>query len=376
MSTPYLLEPLPLRPLDAQLLIEPVGEANRQLALYEGIVRGLPNPNLLLAPFMTQEAVLSSRIEGTQATLDEVYEQEAGVLFEQAKSDDIQEIINYRRAMDLATYSLCHRELSLALIRELHAVLLSGVRGEGKRPGSFRREQNWIGPKGCAMEKATYVPPDPLRVDLLMDNWLSYVSSPKEGDPLIQAAVMHAQFELIHPFLDGNGRIGRLLIPLFLYERGVLRHPVFYMSAYLEANRDEYCALLNNVHQHGHWENWIVFFLRGVAEQARENRCRAEALKQYYEVVKDALRKATHSEYAGLLQDTLFEMPVYTIPQFIRRVRVKEPDILETTLRSLLGKVCRNSGVVRCVRPGKGRSSALYMAERILSIASGRAEEQ
>ena len=202
---------------------------------------------------MTQEAVLSSKIEGTQATIDEVYEQDAGISFSESKREDIDEIKNYRSALKFASRSLGERPLSLGLVKEIHRILLEGVRGNTKSPGLFREVQNWIGSHGCPIEQASYIPPDPVHVEALMENWLDYmvndwsIEEKAQLDPLVRAAVMHVQFEMIHPFLDGNGRIGRLMIPLFLYAKNILHRPMFYMSAYLEAHRDEYYLSLIHI---------------------------------------------------------------------------------------------------------------------------------
>ncbi len=370
MSTPYFPGLLPHTQLDPLSFIEPLGKANRELARYDGIVQTLPNPNLLLAPLLTQEATLSSRIEGTQATLDEVYEQEAGVDFHTSKKEDINEVLNYRYALQYAASALEERELSLSLIRDIHAILLDGVRGETKTPGYFRNIQNWIGAKGCPMERASYIPPDPTQVDALMDNWLHYVTHDEEIDPLVQTAVMHAQFELIHPFLDGNGRIGRLMIPLLLSKKEILHKPLFYMSAYLDANRDAYCAHLDAIHRNGDWNGWIAFFLRGVAEQAKENTRRVRAMLRLYDELKEEIRQATHSEFSVMLLETLFEKPTFTKPMIVATLQSKAIDCAPATLRKLVSRIV-DEGIVEILHKGAGRRADIFRASDLLHIASG-----
>ncbi len=236
-----------------------MGVANAELARYDGLLLGVINPAILLSPITTQEAVLSSKIEGTQATLDEVLEHEAGIEASGEIKKDIQEISNYRKTLSIAYEEIQERPLSLHLIREMHRVLLDSVRGSQKTPGSFRTTQNWIGSAGCTIDDATYVPPEPLVMNDSLQNLQEYIAG-DELDPLLQLAILHAQFEIIHPFLDGNGRIGRLLIPLFLYKKESISSPMFYLSSYLEKNRDEYYQRLRAITELGDWDSWIELF--------------------------------------------------------------------------------------------------------------------
>ncbi|UUZ69086.1 Fic family protein [Polaromonas sp. P2-4] len=212
--------------LDYRLLLPLVGQANAALARYDGLLQGIPNPAVMLSPLTTQEAVLSSKIEGTQATVDEVLEQEAGLLKEGEKYKDIQEISNYRQALYSAREYLKDYPIRLGFVRELHRVLMSSVRGQDKTPGEFRLDQNWIGKHGCTMEEASFVPPNPVQLPDFLQAWERYLDS-NDVDFLLQTAVVHAQFELLHPFKDGNGRIGRILIPLFLYQKRACPSPCF-----------------------------------------------------------------------------------------------------------------------------------------------------
>jgi Fic family protein len=237
---PFLPLLLPITGIKWEPLIPLIGRANRSLAHYNGLLQALPNPDVLLAPLTTQEAVLSSRIEGTQATLSEVLKFEAG---EEPKMEsrrlDIQEILNYRRALRKAETALKRKPFHLNLLLELHDILLDSVRGQEKARGQFRTTQNWIGKPGTPIEKAQFIPPPPMAVPRLMDNWETYYHA-EAPDPLVQLALVHAQFEIIHPFRDGNGRLGRILVPLFLCEKAILSRPMFYLSAYLEEHRDQY----------------------------------------------------------------------------------------------------------------------------------------
>lgn len=237
----------------------------------------LPNPHLLMRPFITREAVLSSKIEGTQATLGEILAANAGAHVKQ--TDDLQEVQNYIKALDYGLERLSGLPLSLRLIKEIHEHLMQGVRGANATPGEFRRSQNWIGPPGCTLNTAKFVPPPP---DNLMDclseleNFLHDRSLP----PLIHIALCHYQFEAIHPFLDGNGRVGRLLIILLLIEQKMLPSPLLYLSAFFEATRDEYYKQLYNVSSKGTWQEWLIYFLNGVAVQSEDVLSRAERINK------------------------------------------------------------------------------------------------
>ena len=229
MVKPYIPHSLPLGDIEWGSLVRLISRANFEIALYDGVLRTMPNATVLLSPMTTQEAVLSSRIEGTQASLREVLEYQAapnvvGDIGSQ-KREDIQEIINYRMAMDEAVVRLDKRPLSLNLILGIHATLLNSVRGYNKARGQFRTSQNYIGTPGSTIETARFVPPEPMRLMEHLDNFEKYVHFDEE-DRLVQLAIIHAQFEIIHPFLDGNGRVGRILVPLFLYEKACCPVPL------------------------------------------------------------------------------------------------------------------------------------------------------
>ena len=268
---PFVPIDLP-RDLDWESLIKLIGPANRALANFNGVLYGLPNADVLLSPLTTREAVLSSKIEGTQATLGEVLKYEAGERTgAESRQADIQEILNYRRALRLAEEELKTRPFNLNLLLTIHRILLDSVRGVNKARGEFRKTQNWIGAPGSTIDQAGYVPPAPDLLPACLDNFEKYYHTDRP-DELVQLSVLHAQFEIIHPFLDGNGRIGRILIPLYLFEKGLLSRPVFYISAFLEQHREEYVQRLRKLNgDRAAWNEWVEFFLTAITSQAREN---------------------------------------------------------------------------------------------------------
>lgn len=363
--TPYIPQALPLEGLDYQRLFGLASEANAALARYDGLLQSLVNPAILLSPVTTQEAVLSSKIEGTQATLDEVLEHDAGIQMDEQKTNDIHEVINYRKALSIASKELEHRTMSLSLIKSIHAILLNSVRGKDKTPGDFRIKQNWIGQAGCKIEEAIFVPVSPLRLQADLDAWIAYMQS-EDIDSLLQMAVVHAQFELIHPFLDGNGRIGRLLIPLFLYQKKKLASPVFYLSAYLEANRDEYYAALNAISSKQDWNGWIAFFLKGMAVQADENAVKVRSIQLLYDDMKRRIVDITHSQYSIKILDALFTKPIFKTSEL-----VKQTGIPKQTLMPLI-RLIRESGYLTIVKKSKGNQAAILAFTKLINIAEGK----
>ncbi len=357
---PYSPEPLPIKTLDKSELFSSVGEANAELARYDGLLMGMANPAVMLSPLTNQEAVLSSKIEGTQATIEEVLEHEAGREYDVDKNDDILEVLNYRKALMLAKDSVTDRPIRLGFIRELHSILMSNVRGENKEPGQFRMDQNWIGAPGCTREEAAFVPPNPLQLIDHLQAWEAYLSS-DDVDPIVQTAIVHAQFELLHPFKDGNGRIGRLLIPLLLYSKGRLSSPMFYLSAYLESHRDEYYTRLRTISQAGDWTGWCAFFLRAVRVQAQQNGATLREIMGLYEVTKLQVRNITHSPHSAQLVDALFDRPIFTSADIARRADVPKPTV-HKLIRSLL-----DEGVLATVRKAAGRRAAILTFAELLN---------
>jgi Fic family protein len=362
---PYVPQSLPPAKLDFGRLIGLVGRANAAIARYDGMLQSMVNPAILLSPLTTQEAVLSSKIEGTQATLDEVLEHEAGQDYDEAKTEDIQEIVNYRKALTLARETLEARPLTLSLLLQLHKVLMDSVRGQNKSPGEFRRDQNWIGPQGCSQHEATFVPPSPLQLTDHLQAWEAYAWG-DDVDALIQASIVHAQFEMIHPFKDGNGRIGRLLIPLYLYQKRALGTPMFYLSEYLEQHRENYYGRLQAISQRGDWNGWISFFLTALAEQAGKNVQKVRQTLALYEEMKMQIAEITHSQYSIRLLDAIFHRPVFQASHI-----GKQTGLAKQTLMPLL-RIMRDSSILKVIREASGRKPAILAFPRLLNITEGR----
>lgn len=316
----FVPNPLPPAfPMDIEV-VRALSEADRGVGELVGLGRMLPNPQLLLRPFVRREAVLSSRIEGTRANVRDVYAFEAGQLRRPEVAwapdeADVHEVANYVIALEYGLERLATLPVSLRLVRELHHHLMEGVRGEHATPGEFRRSQNWIGPPGSSLANASYVPPPVAEMHEALDLLERFLHTEGELPPLVRLALMHYQFEAIHPFLDGNGRIGRLLIVLLLADWGLLPSPLLYLSAYFERERDTYLDLLRRVSERGAWRDWLLFFLRGVAEQARDAVTRAQRLQDVREGWRVLLTQGRSSATLLRLAEALFETPVISIPQ-------------------------------------------------------------
>jgi Fic family protein len=361
VKTPFVPDTLPLASIDWVRFISLIGQANAEIARYDGILQSIPNPKVLLSPLTTNEAVLSSKIEGTQASLEEVLAFEASPDIKNEKYHDIQEILNYRSAMNHAVKWIDKKPITLNLIKEIHGILLDSVRGKDKARGEFRKGQNYIGKPGSKIEDAMYIPPDPL---LLMDhlyNFEKYIHY-DEKDRLVQLAIIHAQFEIIHPFLDGNGRLGRILMPLFLFEKKVLQSPMFYISEYFEKNRSEYYAHLRAISDERDWNSWIEFFLKAVVEQAKINSAKAREILNLYELKKEKVVEATHSEYSIKTLDTLFKKPVFTTADF-----VKISGIPLATAKRILSKL-KEKKIISSIEAGSGRKGELFIFNKLLKI--------
>ena len=358
---PYTPESLPLTGINQSQLISQVGEANAALARYDGLLMGMVNPAVMLSPLTNQEAVLSSKIEGTQATVEEVLEHEAGQEYDEHKSNDIHEVLNYRKALILAKECISDRPIRLTLIRELHRILMDSVRGQEKTPGEFRKDQNWIGAHGCTMEQASFLPPSPLQLMDYLQAWENYLGI-DDIDPIVQTAIVHAQFELIHPFKDGNGRIGRLLIPLFLYSKGRLTSPMFYLSQYLEQHREEYYERLRAISKNNEWTEWIDFFLRAVIAQASLNTETLKQIMSLYEATKKQISELTRSPHSAQLVDALFDKPIFTTANIAQRANIPKP-----TVHKLVNALIKE-GLLDTVREAAGRRPAILSFAELLVI--------
>lgn len=364
---PAVPRKLPRTDIDWEALIPELGAANRALAEYNGVLRGMPNPELLLSPLTTQEAVLSSRIEGTRATLVEVLRHEAGEhAAEERTRLDIQEIINYRRALRTAEAELRTRPFNLNLLLKLHSTLLESVRGRYGGRGRFRTVQNFVGPPGADIEQAYFIPPEPGRVMEYMDNWERYYHG-QERDPLVQLALIHAQFEVIHPFVDGNGRLGRMLVPLFLVEKGLLGWPTFYISSFFEARRRNYYDALRALDGGATWNRWIHFFLHAVVEQSHKNSETVRQILVLRERLAEELLHLTRSRYALPLLDRIFRRPIFEPSSLL-------PDRALPTkpaLMTLLGKM-KEAGMLKVLREARGRRSQILALAELVNLVEGR----
>lgn len=302
-------------------LVRLLSVADAALSELSGLGRVLPNPHLLIAPYVRREAVLSSRIEGTHASLSDLLADEAGQAF-QAPVDDVKEVRNYVNALDFGVTRLASLPLSLRLVCELHERLMRGVRGDHATPGEFRRSQNWIGPAGSTPANAPYVPPPVQEMHEALGAWELFLHRKGELPDLIQCALMHEHFEAIHPFLDGNGRVGRLLITLFLVERGRLSQPLLYLSEYIERHRDDYYRGLMRVRTHGDWLGWFHYFLDGVQWSATRAVRQAQQLMRLRESLQARLRGDPR---ALALVDPLFENPFLDANRVKRSLGVSDP---------------------------------------------------
>ncbi len=363
---PYIPDKLPLKNLNWERLAPYTSKATMAVARYDGTLAGMVNAAVLLSPITSQEAVLSSRIEGTQASLIEVLKHEAGEQYSESKQGDIHEIVNYREALLLGEDYLNDRPVSLQLIRELHALLMQGVRGSDKTPCAFRTEQNWIGTKGTPMEKARFMPPDPVIMQAALDNFSYYVNL-EDTDPLVQLAVLHAQFEIIHPFIDGNGRLGRMLIPLFLYQKRVLQRPMFYLSEYLEEADGEYRDRLLAITDDNDWQGWIEFFLSALHQQAERNTEKTKKIILLYEKMNLHFVEITHSQYAQLALDAFFTRPILNSSDFLKITHIENRGTANSLLRILV-----QNDVIRVLREGAGRSPAIYAFPELINVAEGK----
>lgn len=338
-------------------LVLALSQADAALSELSGLGRQLPNPELLIAPYVRREAVLSSRIEGTQATLTDLYADE--MADERAAEDvntDAREVRNYVIALEYGMKRLDRLPLSLRLVREIHARLMAGERGARKQPGEFRRGQNFIGGPGSTLHTATYVPPPVKEMHACLNAWERFLHERSHPD-LIQAALLHDQFEAIHPFLDGNGRVGRLLIVLFLIERGRLAHPLLYLSAFIEAHRADYYVLLQRTRTRWEWRPWLMFFLNGVRVMSEEGSMHA---RQLMALRDDYRSRVGNAPNALAMIDDLFANPFLNARRAASLLRKSDP-----TARAAIAAL-EAAGILR-ETTGKRRGQ-LFVASEILAV--------
>lgn len=358
---PFKPHKLPIKELKWVEYIPYLGNARDRLAKFDGLLQGIPNPRVLLSPLTTKEAVLSSKIEGTQATLEEVLKYEANSSTGKEKTEDIKEVLNYRQALMYAIDRLDKLPLSERLIKEVHKILLKDVRSNTGILGEFRDGQVFIGKDGTTIETASFVPPKATDIPKYfkeLENYMHY----DEKDPLIQLAIVHAQFEIIHPFWDGNGRVGRILMPLFLYYKKVLSTPMFYLSEYFELNRDEYYSKLKGISQKNDWDSWIIYFLQAVIAQSEMNSKKAKDIQHLYNLMKDEISETTKSQYSLKILDFIFSYPIFNSTQFVEKTGINP-----SSGKKLLNKITEK-GLVKLVEKGAGTRASIYLFPSLLQI--------
>ncbi len=359
---PFIPTKLPIK-IDYEPLIGHITKAHRAIAGLDALLSALPNPSLLGRTLQTKEAVLSSQIEGTQATLNEVlaFEAVSDNSNSEIKKQDISEIINYRKALDQGIKSLDTLPLSENLIKNLHATLLKSGRGQNKAPGEFRKIQVFIGMPGADISEATYVPPAANEIIPLFSNLEKYLNSDDEKDRLVQIAIAHYQFEAIHPFLDGNGRVGRLIISLFLYEKKLLAHPFLYLSEFFEENRQTYYELLRNVSEKQDLENWIKFFLNALAIQAQKAEATGKSILKLHQELKNQII-TLNSQYAPYLLDAIFVRPIFSASSLRKHVKIKNTQTLYTLIEKFI-----DLGILKEADP-KQKRNKVYRFEKLIKI--------
>jgi len=355
----YIPNPLPSNIQWSLAVVSALSEADRGLSRLNTLAEAFPFNKTLIIPFVRREAVLSSRIEGTRASLADLYTYEARQLSFLEPVGDVSEVFNYVRALEYGLERVKTLPVSLRLIREIHARLMENVRGGQLTPGEFRRSQNWIGPAGSTLESAIYVPPPVDEMHAALDAMEKFIHASSQIPPLVRAGLLHYQFEAIHPFLDGNGRMGRLLIILLLHEWHVLSQPLLNLSVYFEAQRQEYYARLLEVSNKGAWEEWLLFFLTGVSKQAVNDAVRLENLLSLRVDYQERIRAGRRQERLERVLDQVFQRPILNIRQveaalgipYITAERCIERLVQAGILREVTGK----------------RRNRLYRADEILA---------
>jgi len=362
---PHVPDQLPLDCLDWTKFISLIGRANAELARYDATLQAIVNPQVLLSPLTTQEAVLSSKIEGTQTSLEEVLQYDASQEVSPERQSDMHEVLNYRRAMREAIEYMKDRPVCLDLVLKIQGTLLEGVRGQELGRGQLRKSQNWIGSPSSSVETAKFVPPDPVTLPSRVSNWENYIHY-DEKDRLVQLAIIHAQFEILHPFNDGNGRVGRMILPLVLYGYGMLSSPMFYLSGYLEKNRETYYDRLHQITKSGQWDDWVLFFLTAVTEQAKENSQKAQAILHLYERMKTRVPEAISTQFTIQTIDALFDRPIFETTDFVDRSSIPRASALRI-LRAL-----QEASILAVVRESSGRRPAILMFRELIGLAEGQ----
>lgn len=360
----YHYDRFPPAGLDTGRLIKPLAAAAAALARYDQMLKGMHNSEILLAPLRSQEAVVSSRMEGTVSTLDEVLRYEAdqdqGEPTESHHRSEAVEVFLYGRALTFAADSLADgRPLSSSLIRAAHRILLDFGRGASLSPGQFKTEQNYLADR--ARRKVLFVPIRPIHLNDGMEKLMAFIADEK-WELLIRTAIAHLEFEALHPFKDGNGRIGRMLVTLMLWHHGAISAPHFYASGYFEENRDDYIDRMRAVSQSDAWTDWVIFFLEGLENQANRNLTQAEAISTLYEDLKARFRDLLASQWSVTALDFLFSRPVFRNNVFTGRSGIPAPTAHRFT------RLLVENDLIQTLEPAAGRRPALYGFEPLLHL--------
>lgn len=360
---PYEPKPLPPESINLETHIRPLEEANIAIGKYDGVLQGIANPYVFLSPLIIREAMLSSQIEGTQVTLEEILQYEAvEEPTRPERRDDLIEVSNYRKAMGAAIESFSRKPLCINTICDIHRILLTDTRGKDKNPGEIRKLQNFIGIMGTDIRHADFIPPEPYLVPDALTKWENYLYTDYDSR-IIQLAILKAQFELIHPFLDGNGRIGRMLVPLILYYKKMLSRPTFYISSYLEKNKIEYNKRLGALSSENEdWNGWISFFLKAVIEQSKEN---SEKAMEIIDLQREISREASHvinSKYAPQAIEAIFSSPIFDTNYFLKVSEIPRPSAVQ-----ILNKLVENNTLF-IHREGRGNRPNVYVFPRLITI--------
>ena len=364
----YHYDKFPPRPLDYAQLIQPLLKATDALARYDQMLKNMHNSEILLAPLRNQEAVISSRMEGTISTMDEIMQYEAD--FDSADEESVESVANvrsevietilYQRALRAAQKALTDGyELSPGFIKTLHQGLLSFGRGAKKSPGAFKNEQNFLADKN--KRNILFVPISPEKLQDGLDNLFSYIKDSDHPD-LLKTGITHIEFEALHPFKDGNGRIGRMLITLMLWRCGAISEPHFYISGYLEDNKDQYIDTMRNVSENDDWESWCSFFLEAVEQQAINNLNVAEKIRDLYEEMKIVFTEILSSKWSGQVLDFVFTNPVY------RNNRLTSSSGITPASAARFSKILLENKLIRIVEEAAGRRAALYSFEPLMEL--------
>ena len=359
---PFTPPPLPPE-LDYISLLPALTQAHEAVARYDEAVSRLLNPLIVRHAFETQEAVRSSSIEGIQATLTDVLELDAGRAHEELSREgkDYQEIANYRRAISRGQELLASRPLAEVVIKELHRTVLDSARGMHRSPGEFRRHQVHIGPPGVLIDDARYVPPAPVAIPSLFSGLVTYMQDDTQPDRLVQTALAHYQFEAIHPFADGNGRVGRIIIPLYLYEKGLTSYPNLYLSEFLEQHRQDYYRALNGVSRAQDWQTWIRFFLQAVLVQSTTAKHRVDSIDGLYKELHGQLPRF-NTKYGAPFLGALFVTPIFTRASIAQQAQIPHKQTVATLIDRFVA-----AGQVRDLTPQRLRDKT-YTFQPLLDI--------